>query len=100
MRQMVLLTAAFFAVALSPLLVLAAPQVLRPGEPVLVISAPWSLDAATVISKTGLHEISPERAPLGALTVLAKAGDEERLRQNGAWFVIDGTVIARLCADE
>lgn len=99
MRTWFLGLAAFLAVGLSPLLALAAHQGLSIGEPVLVISAPWREDAADVIRRAGLQEISPERAPFGALTALSDASEVERLKNNGAWFVVDGRLVAQLCAE-
>lgn len=98
MRQVFFGMIAFVAVGLSPLLVLASPQDLRVGEPVLVISPPWTVAAAEVISRSGLREISPERAPFGALTVLNDTADALRLKSNGAWLVLDGKMIAQICA--
>ncbi|MEL0438570.1 hypothetical protein [Phycobacter sp. K97] len=99
MRSLLLGGAAFVAVGLSPLLALAAHQGVREGQPVLVIAAPWSAGAAEVIVRSGLEEISPERAPFGALTVLGDVADAGRLKQNGALFVIDGKMIAQICAE-
>lgn len=99
MRALVFGGAAFVVVGLSPLLALAAHEGVRAGEPILVIAAPWRAGAAEVIARTGLQEISPERAPFGALTVLDDIADVGRLKENGAWFVIDGKMIARICAE-
>ena len=99
MRSFVFSFAAFVAVGLSPLLALAAHQGVPTGEPVLVITLPWRAGAAEVISRSGLQEVSPERAPFGALTVLDDLADAGRLKENGAWFVIDGKMIAQICAE-
>ncbi|MEZ0468569.1 hypothetical protein, partial [Phaeobacter sp. SYSU ZJ3003] len=70
MKHFLVGMAACIVVALSPLLVLASNKNLSPGTPILVVSAPWGPDAPDVIAGSGLQEISPERAPFGALTVL------------------------------
>ncbi|MDE4096525.1 MULTISPECIES: hypothetical protein [Rhodobacterales] len=99
MKHFLVGMAACIVVALSPLLVLASNKNLSPGTPILVVSAPWGPDAPDVIAGSGLQEISPERAPFGALTVLEDLADARRLKENGAWFVVDGTVIAQICAE-
>ncbi len=97
MRSFLFGFVAFVTVGLSPLLALAAQQGVGIGVPVLVIANPWYGTADEVISRAGLVEISPERAPLGALTMLDDPDDASRLRKNGAWFVIDGELIAQIC---
>lgn len=81
----------------APLLFLAATQKPDFGSPVLVVSKPWGPTAAQVIERAGMFEIAPERAPLGALTTLSGPDDIEKLKENGAWFVIDGKKVAELC---
>jgi len=64
------------------------------GAPVLVVAAPWSGGPAQIIAQIGGQEIAPGRAPFGALAIL---DDPSLARDAGAWAVLDGRVIARLC---
>lgn len=63
----------------------------------LVVSAPWGPDAHDIIHASGLQETYPLRAPLGSFTQLADASDVSLLKEQGAWFVLDGERIAALC---
>ncbi|CUH88342.1 hypothetical protein PH5382_02277 [Phaeobacter sp. CECT 5382] len=98
MRHLIFCSLAFLSMLLAPVLVLFGSNSLRAGEPVLVVTLPWGPSAASIVSSAGLFEISPETAPFGALTVLTNPADAKRLRENGAWFVLDGKTVAQLCA--
>ncbi|GAA4224046.1 hypothetical protein [Sagittula marina] len=52
-----------------------------------------------ILRRAGGHSIGPTRAPLALLAVAATQPDSfpERLRAEGAWLVIDGTIAAQLC---
>lgn len=99
MRHVVLWGSGIAVMLLAPLLILLGTEDLQSGDPVLVVSSPWGAEAVDVINRTGLHEISPERAPFGALTEIVAPEDVQRLKQNGALFVIGGSKVAQLCAD-
>ncbi len=63
------------------------------GFPVLVIAA----DPEAVVARAGGTPVAPISAPLGTL---AAAGDPDfiqRLRDGGAWLVLDGRVLAAIC---
>ncbi len=77
-----------------PLFMQAPPQV---GGIALVIASPWG-DAAWIAEKAGVHEVAPERAPLGVLVALASPESVTQLYANGAWLVIDGERVLELCA--
>ena len=90
----------FFATLITvfaPMLLLVASTPPGVGSPVLVVGGLWGATAPQIIERSGLFEVAPERAPLGALTTLSEPGDIEILRSNGAWFVFDGKKVAELC---
>lgn len=70
---------------------------LEAGDLVLVVAAPWGPQAHDIIRSSGLNETYPVRAPLGGLTQLSTPSDAGRLRENGAWLLLDGKRIAALC---
>lgn len=73
---------------------LGALQAPRPGEPVLVVAAPWSDGAGEVVARASGREIYPVRAPMAALAIFE---DPTLLNAAGAWLVLDGRRIAELC---
>lgn len=85
------------AVVLSSAASIGAFEAPKPGQPVLVIAPPWTGGAARVIDRLNGREIALERAPFGALAVLDAP---ERARDAGAWAIMDGRFVARLCGVE
>lgn len=91
-----------FAILIA--LTLCAPPILGFGgagpsgaAPRLVLFAPWD-DGVALVEKAGGSPVGPERAPMGILAFAAdEAAFDRRLRDMGAWAIIDGTVLARLC---
>lgn len=85
--------------AMFALAVLAGPAVAlvaRPpadGGPFLVIAAHPD---ATIV-RAGGTRLSPLGAPLGALAASGDPGFARRLREGGAWLVLDGRVLAAIC---
>jgi hypothetical protein len=65
--------------------------------PRLVLFPPWK-DGVELVRHAGGEPIGPEQAPMG---LLAFAHDgmafDRRVRDAGAWAVIDGTLLSRLC---
>ncbi|MBY4892240.1 hypothetical protein KUL25_05620 [Rhodobacteraceae bacterium N5(2021)] len=78
-----------FAVAPVALLVSGPAE---PGQVALVIAP--SAGAAAIVATLGGQEVGPMRAPFGVLAVLSAP---EAARDLGAWAVLDGSVLARLC---
>ncbi|MCC1493706.1 hypothetical protein [Cognatishimia sp. F0-27] len=67
------------------------------GAPRLVLFPPWE-DGAALVEKAGGSPVGPEQAPMGILAFAADgAAFDRRLREIGAWAIVDGTVLARLC---
>lgn len=73
------------------------PVKLEKGDLVLVIPSPWGPASPDIIQRAGLGELLPERPPLGSFTQLENDTDFARLKQNGAWLVLDGQRFAELC---
>ncbi|MAM60228.1 hypothetical protein [Maritimibacter sp. UBA3975] len=89
------LTFAFGGILLGPFVVVAsAPG--RSEGPVLVISN-WGEDAEAIVAEQGGEIIGPRRAMFGVFASSDDRGFSARLRQQGAWAVIDGALIAALC---
>jgi hypothetical protein len=68
----------------------------RPGEPVLVITAPWT-DPESVVTAAGGRVIAPASAPMATLGVFADAAALARVGGAGGWLVVDGRAAAALC---
>lgn len=83
-------------VALSgPVLALASMPAPKEG-PVLFVVPPW-LDRVGFLEKLGAYEIGPVPAPMAILAVLEGPEMVDRGKSFGAWAVLDGSAIARLC---
>ncbi len=75
----------------------------RTDSPMLVIVPPW-LDAASVVDGAGGRLIGPVRAPLAVFATVADGAGHaatsdfvRRVRDEGAWWVTDGTALAAIC---
>ncbi|WP_122076972.1 hypothetical protein [Pseudophaeobacter sp. EL27] len=77
-----------------PLFMQARPQV---GDIALVVASPWG-NAAWIAQKAGVQEVAPERAPLGVLVTLESPESVSQLYAHGAWLVIDGERVLKICA--
>lgn len=88
------LVPAFFATSLvvAPAITLVghAPA---SGGPVLVIAA----HADAIIRRAGGRQVGLAAAPLGSLAASSDPEFPRRLRQGGAWLVLDGSVLASIC---
>jgi hypothetical protein len=89
-----------FLVALAlcapPLLGLAGATPSDDG-PRLVLFPPWH-DGAALVSQAGGSPVGPLEAPMGLLAFAADtAAFDRRVRKAGAWAILDGTALARLC---
>jgi hypothetical protein len=97
MSKAVLLAGLTLTLVTPGLTVLAQPP--RPERPVLVLLPPWA-DGAALISRAGGRPASPVSAPFARLAY-DPAGDSPalaaRLRGQGAWAVVDASVLALIC---
>ncbi len=91
-----LLVAVLSCIALATPVALLAGTRPDPGGIVLVVAPPWATTggAAGIVSAAGGREIGPMRAPFA---VLATLDDLPAARQHGAWLLLDGRVLARIC---
>ena len=82
----------FLAVVAGPAVTLAARPV-EPGQPLLVIAA----DPGAVVARAGGAPVSPVSAPIGTLAAAPDPDFARRLKDGGAWLVLDGRVLAAIC---
>ena len=88
---------AFLAVVLSgPLFALAGARP-DPTSVLLVVVSPAGPGAVDVIRAAGGVPIGPNRAPLASLAAPAAPDFALRLRDAGAWLVLDGQRLAAIC---
>jgi hypothetical protein len=83
------------ALVSGPLLALAASPA-QPGQPVLVIVAPWA-DPALAVQAAGGQVVSPVAGWLGILAVFEGQGMTAPRAGGGIWLMADGRAMARLC---
>jgi hypothetical protein len=78
--------------------VLALASAPGPAEgPRLVLHAPWA-DGVALVRRAGGDPVGPFHAPMGVLAFASdNAAFDRRLREAGAWAVVNGTSIAALC---
>ncbi|MEM1076677.1 MAG: hypothetical protein AAF665_04250 [Pseudomonadota bacterium] len=83
------------ALLAGPMLALtaAAPVI---GQVVLVVSPPWSDSSQIVLASDGAL-VGPVVGMFGALAVADDGTFFGRLKENGAWLVLDGTTLAEFC---
>jgi hypothetical protein len=66
-------------------------------SPRLVVFAPWQ-DGVALVQQAGGQPVGPLRAPMGILAYAPDTpGFDTRLRQQGAWAIVNGDVLAQLC---
>ena len=95
--QNLLVAVVFAGVALGGPVLAVASQAARPGQPVLVVSAPWGEDRAALIARAGGRPVGPADSWLAGQAVGTGPDFADNLRAGGAWLVLDATAIARLC---
>ncbi|MFY0312151.1 hypothetical protein ACFMBG_19905 [Leisingera sp. D0M16] len=98
MQNVFLILAAAAIVLCSPALMLVAEGRPLAGEVALVIAPPWGKSAAEIAASSEVQEVTPERAPMGALVLLESPRSVDRLYSQGAWLVVNGRKILELCA--
>ncbi|MEM7530099.1 MAG: hypothetical protein AAF416_21010 [Pseudomonadota bacterium] len=89
--------AAVLTIALgAPLAFAFAGLAPRPGEPMVVLAAPWA-DAARLALGAGGGLIAPGRLPAAALVWSENPSFADRLYDEGAWLVLDTDLSGILC---
>jgi hypothetical protein len=81
----------------GPILALSAARPV-PGELVLVIAPPW-IDRVEAISQSGGQVIGPITPFFQTFALSDQPSFDTILKENGAWFVLDGRRLALLCGD-
>ena len=66
------------------------------GDLVLVIAAPFA-DMTSLVDLSGGRIVGPNTGVIGALAISDSPAFFETLKENGAWGVADGNLIAQLC---
>lgn len=70
----------------------------QPGQPVLVLAAPWGIPAEVIVQQAGGRSISPWAThSMAALAAFDGDIPITTLRDRGVWTVMDGNRIAQLC---
>lgn len=92
---------AMICVILGPLI--AAPVLALAGRPIqtattFLVVGPMN-GLPDILQRAGGRPIGPTRAPIAVLAVADThpADFPDRLRAEGAWLVLDGTIAAQLC---
>ncbi len=88
-----LLVLSFLGPSAAALAALAAPE---GSGPVLVLTAPWA-DLPAILADAGGRPIGPALGPSAALAVSSEPDFPARLAASGAWFALDGALIAQIC---
>lgn len=97
MQNAILILAAATVVICSPVLALVAQGRPTAGDVALVIAPPWGQSAGDIVTGAGLQDVTPERAPIGALVLLETPDSIDRLYREGAWLITDGKKVLELC---
>jgi len=97
MRQTLLVLSLAAGVLVGPALALATATAPAPeAGGVLLVVAP-AAQARALVARAGGAEVAPVSAPFAILATSGDADFAARLRRAGAWLVLDGRAIARLC---
>ncbi|PJI86391.1 hypothetical protein BC777_2760 [Yoonia maricola] len=97
MKTALFITLAMATVIASPMLALVAQEKPEQGELALVIASPFGLSIDTILGATDMTDVYPERAPMGAFVQLDTAHSYDVLVENGAWLILRGEEILKLC---
>ena len=79
----------------GPVLALASMPPPKDG-PILFVVPPW-LDRAVFLQRLGARELGPAPAPMAILAVLDDTEQAGMSKEYGAWAVLDGAAVARIC---
>ena len=97
MKPILFVVFATLTVLTSPLLAIAAQGPPAMYGVALVVASPAGQSIGDILKASDMTDAFPGRAPIGAFVVLEDADSLQRLRENGAWFVIDGKRILAFC---
>jgi hypothetical protein len=95
MRTGVVILCLAIATVAGPVVSLAAAPPPADGGIHLVVAPAGR--RAQVLDAAGGHPVGPAAAPLAGLAASPHPGFAERLKKAGAWLVLDGEAVARLC---
>ncbi|MEC7761339.1 MAG: hypothetical protein VX874_05420 [Pseudomonadota bacterium] len=98
LRALPLLFLTLGAVLAGPAVVIASADPARDG--VLLVVSRWGDEAERVITAAGGQTVGPVRARFGVFATSQDPDFSDRLRDRGAWAVINGDVLAALCRIE
>lgn len=86
-----------FVIMASPVLALFAQASPKAGDVALVLALPWGPPIDDILIQTGLQDIHPERAPLGAFVIYPEPTLGSDLMMDGPWVILNGGAILELC---
>lgn len=90
--------AVVFCLAVVPILALFSVPVDADG-PVLVVAGPGT-NLEQIVEQSGGWVVGVSRAPLAIMGFSDGSDFEIRLKENGAWAILDGKALAWLCGVE
>lgn len=95
MGQISIFLMGLMGVIAAPVAVLFSTPV-QEGEVVLVVASPWD-NPIDIIANAGGDFIGPETAPIAAFASSEAPELEARLMRAGAWAVLSGAKLSKLC---
>ncbi len=97
MKTALFIIFAMTTVVASPVLALVAQTKPQSGDLALVIASPFGMSIDGVLTASGMTDIYPDRAPIGAFVQLEDTQSYDALIASGAWLVLHGEGILELC---
>ena len=97
MKTALFVTIAMATVVASPGLGLVVRDKPESGDLALVIASPFGRSIDRLLDASGMTDAYPNRAPLGAVVQLETSQSYQLLIENGAWLVLRGEEILKLC---
>lgn len=94
MNKLLIALSCLISLSMMPLALLSAPM--TDSGPVLAIFPPWK-DIDLALINAGATEVAPLRAPFAVLVDTPTETIQTALRAQGAWTLLDGTLIAAIC---
>ncbi|MBO9407585.1 hypothetical protein J7399_09110 [Shimia sp. R9_1] len=90
--------ATVFCLTVTPVLaVVSAP--LTEGGPVVVVAGPGA-DLEAIVKASDGWLVGVSRAPMAVMGMSDSANFEDRLKENGAWAILDGRALSWLCGEQ
>jgi hypothetical protein len=97
MKNVLFITIATATVLASPGLGLIAQEKPKTGDLAMVFASPFGGSIDRVLHASGMTDAYPKLAPLGACVNLETPQSHDLLIENGAWIVLRGREILKLC---